>query len=123
MSLSPSFCGWLCPQLIVAHGKPDVYRDQQCSLWMKEGTLLQPIPMPVQCTVQGSSLQEFVDSWERQHTIHALVESGGMILLQLLRYKEHAGVVTKDVSAMGIMLGQRVAMPVFCEGQELNMRM
>ena len=86
---------------------------------MDKGTFLQPIPMPV----QGSSLQECGDSWERQHNIHALVDSGGMILLQLLRYKEQGGVGTKEVSAVGIMPGKRVAMPFFCEGQELNARM
>ena len=63
--------------------------------------------------VQGSSLQECVDTWELQHNLHALVDSGGMILLQFLRYKEPGGVVTKDVSAVGIMPGQRFANAFF----------
>ena len=43
---------------------------------MDEGSLQQPIPL----ALQGSTVQSCTDSWERQHSIHALIDSGGMVL-------------------------------------------
>ena len=47
------------------------------------GTLSAPLAMPL----HGQALQDCIDAWESQPSIHAAVASGGLIIIQLMRYQ------------------------------------
>ncbi|OLQ06432.1 hypothetical protein AK812_SmicGene10277 [Symbiodinium microadriaticum] len=73
------------------------------------GPLLAPLPIEV----QGATLQAVIDSWSRQHSIHALTRHGGIVLLQLKRYLFRAGCAVKNREPVLIEPGQLVTLPVF----------
>ena len=59
---------------------------------LDSGTLQAPLPV----SLHGSTLQDCLDNWERQHSTHAVAQTGGLILLQLMRYRTVAGHSCKD---------------------------
>ena len=73
------------------------------------GTLQAPLPI----ALHGTSLQDCIDNWERQRNIHAIVNTGGLLLLQLLRYRTSAGQPHKDYSSIPTQPGQAIGLPQF----------
>ena len=73
------------------------------------GPLLAPLPIEV----QGTTLQDAIDRWSMQHSIHALTRHSGIVLLQLKRYYFHAGSAVKNREPVLIEPGRLVTLPVF----------
>ena len=76
---------------------------------LDRGSTFQPVLVPL----AGDSLQCCWDAWERQAAIHALWRSGGLLLMQLGRYREAGADVHKDTRAIHVLPGQSVAVPFF----------
>ncbi|CAE7211775.1 SPBC119.03 [Symbiodinium necroappetens] len=76
---------------------------------LDRGSTFQPVLVPL----AGDSLQSCWDSWERQAAIHALWRSGGLLLMQLGRYREAGTSVLKDTRTISVQPGQTVAVPFF----------
>ena len=80
---------------------------------------------PILLDLPGTSdltLQELLQHWHEQHTIHAVEKHSGVILLQLKRYAHVSGNPVKDARAVRWLPGERVAVPCFCEAQGIRVR-
>ena len=80
---------------------------------------------PILLDLPGTSdltLQELLQHWHEQHTIHAVEKHSGVILLQLKRYAHVCGNPVKDARAVRWLPGERVAVPCFCEAQGIRVR-
>ncbi|CAE7712927.1 unnamed protein product [Symbiodinium sp. CCMP2592] len=82
------------------------------------------LSIPVPLTVQGPSLQDTVHRWHTQHTVHALHGDQGLVILQLNRYDNVAGLSLKDDSLVTVEPGAVILIPAFvaAEGIEVEMR-
>ena len=89
-----------------AHGQLDGNAGIQV---LDSGTLQAPLPV----SLHGSALQDCLDNWERQHSIHAVAQTGGLILLQLMRYRTVAGHSCKDSRSLPSQPGQVIGLPQF----------
>ena len=77
------------------------------------GTLSAPLAVPM----YGQALQDCIDAWESQPSIHAAVCSGGLILVQLMRYRSAAQGAAKDERSIFIQPGQVIGFPHFVSYQ------
>ena len=73
-----------------------------------------PLRVPILLEAQGPSLQDSIDHWHRQHTVHALWQHCGAVVLQLKRYHNNAGMPQKDAGLVAVKPGGTVRLPVFC---------
>ncbi|CAE7824138.1 unnamed protein product, partial [Symbiodinium necroappetens] len=82
------------------------------------GTLGHAILLPI-AGVALPTLQMLLDSWHRQHALHAIAQHKGVIWLQLERYAHNAH---KCTTTLRVRPGDRVAVPLFSEAAGLEVR-
>ena len=77
---------------------------------------------PILLDLSGATVADLLHAWHEQHTIHALHEHSGIVLLQLKRYKQEGSCHVKDQSAVRWHPGERIAVPVFSSSVGVHIR-
>ena len=71
--------------------------------------------------LQGASLPELLLKWSNQHTIHALSDPRGVVVLQLKRYDYLAAGPVKNMPSVPIEPSMLIQLPIFGDDRGLRL--